>query len=325
MVSLSLLGHILPSSFVTSTTSRPKITSNIFWLHGKQKKSPIIPQKKTVKLPYLPHDVLDIVIDCFTQYALHSNHPLSVLLSKQDLSACISTCRHWAKRCRPMAFRHITLRSCEDFARLEVMLQTPSTLNPSLSDCLGPTIHIVKSGPWTRPWFHRLQRLVFLMRKPPNICLEFSNPDNGPRPRSFSASLPVTLPGSVFRFQELKLDQWHFASVSDLLRLLRELPSLISFSGYRLHFGTFVIPQVVYPPRHRDRRSKLSSITLDRCSSPASEMQLMLMLLSAAASERLVLDNATWCNLTMIILEVIATDNNHQSYKTSCLEILGGS
>lgn len=176
------------------------------------------------------------------------------------------------------------------------------------------------TGPWALAWFHRLHKLGSLLRHHRDIHLEISILEGSPSPRSLSTSLPTTLPASVFRFTDVTIDQWQFATVGGFLRLIRELPFMESFAGYRLRFKNRAIPFADSLRHYRYRRSKLSSVVLDRCGTPAFETRLMFLLLSSVAYRHLALNRNSWHAVAEVITNF---STEHRTYEISCLKIPG--
>ncbi|KAJ3527320.1 hypothetical protein NM688_g8144 [Phlebia brevispora] len=210
---------------------------------------------KDIRMPYrysslataadLPTELHDIVLGFFTLglcdgpnsvgFADHNcndredcarNH---VDCSKQELYQVLQVCRRWAHLVRPLVFKRIILRGRGDLMQLLPMLNDPK--RRIYAGYLLGELDIAEQ--LRTPWIHNvpLRLLPKLGLSVKNTTLKLQNTRPFPRNQIVS-SIHGVLPRRSPRFssgvRELKFSRVHFRTFEHLVRLIKELPSLLS-------------------------------------------------------------------------------------------------
>ena len=269
---------------------------------------------------YLPLETIDNVVLSFTVLAAHPTR--GVEMNKRELGLCSLTSRSWAKRCRPLIFGSIVIRSLEDFKNLLYLMDSAISIPqvPPLAECITH-IDVRHYGLWTIPWFHRIHnelacRSVHL--DPDDLSLEFEEAyfpvasqaegQRGYAPRSLSTSLPRTIPRSMFSHGVLLLTDLHFHNADDLLRFIDDQPALSVVIWKRLTFdkpesGVLQIPR----PRVRRRRhwQDLHAFTISQWSNIDFEIRAIFIIAAEKVNTGLVTVSDWWKAMADVALSLL--------------------
>lgn len=211
----------------------------------------------------------------------------TVKMGGKQLGACSLVCRYWAKLCRPHVFAKLILRSREDFERFLELVDRPSVVSPSVTDCLR-SIEVEQNDTGAMPWLHLLR--TALLARPDikfnrgiELHLGGTGNDSLYAPRSLSMSLPKTLPGVTFPFALVTLKDLRFKRLSDFLRLIHDFTVAEFISCYRLQLDEPLPDLTLTTTRPRQRNvlsgePSFSSIRMRGIGDAEFEVGLMLMI-----------------------------------------------
>lgn len=135
---------------------------------------------------------------------------------KKWLRVFCLVCRYWAQICRPVMFRTLALRNGSDLDTLVALLSSPVPVVPRLADCIV-NIEVAHTGPWDKPWVHRMFRIQQYATHKLDIRMKISTLRDPPIASLWSAVLPRALPGSAFLFSTLNLAGVRFQNVGNLV------------------------------------------------------------------------------------------------------------
>ena len=208
---------------------------------------------------------------------------------KKQFATLSLVCRYWSQIIRPALFSRLILRDGQDLDDLLLLLLSPTVhIEPPLTQCIREIV-VTQSGSLRAPWFHR----VLNVQQNATQQLEFHLgvrgwKDVGPN-GILSASLPRTLPSSIFPFTELALSGVHFQRVNDLIRTIRDLSELCILYCRELSFGDTSMLQRGVPPRRRSDPEDLSrnfSVSAKDCGGQKMDKELMFLLVSRMVRRR---------------------------------------
>jgi hypothetical protein len=254
--------------------------------------------------PELIRNILDEVVASYSGLG-----PLSY--SKHDgLSVYGLTCRRWAGAVRPLIFRDVKLKQPEDIVQLLEFLDSDISVVPALSDCIEYlTVEVDPAAlVGAVPCFHHYDRLVKRLRtfSLPGASLKMrkgQDPINGESSsrleirsllRVLSSSLPKTLPGALFPFNDVTLNGLRLRSSANLAYTVNSLPTV------RLCYCsdlTFTEDPATPRLRIRRRLSKLIYVSVSRCGDGRLKTQLELCSMVADVRERLGFSADAWAGV----------------------------
>ena len=156
--------------------------------------------------------------------------------TRQELASCARVCRYWADLFQPIIFNHVTI--CEQ----KQMTLLHSTHLVLLSKVAQHTAQLTLKDNFDIPFTHcassvqlisNAQRRLETVGPIPASC--------GPSLQSIHGVLPRSLPhSSIFQVDRLELQDVHFRTFMDLVRLVRERRTLEYCYGTRLTWKTEV-------------------------------------------------------------------------------------
>ena len=151
--------------------------------------------------------------------------------SRHTLALCARVCRHWADIFQPLLLLDLKIFSHSEMTRLSRVRHTLTskivqhTAVLSLEDKLG-----------NAPFTHLASKILIGTRSTCTLKITGPLPARcGARLTSIYGLLPKSLPSSrVLRIHSLTLEDARFHSFMDMVRLIQEIPTLISLTGIRL-------------------------------------------------------------------------------------------
>lgn len=204
------------------------------------------------------------VLITFHQYADRTAYPFS----------------HWNRRCQPLIFDTIRLRSRSDVYEFLSLLKREDsrisqyirTLIVEQTGCTGPWVHLVELE-LDRILECRRAGLGFKRGWLLELKLDSPFPEEltrGFRVRSINATLPKSPPASLARYGSVELRNIHFHTLGDLMRLVAEMPNLSQLRGHKLVWEDNPRTR---PPQRTARA--LRTVILTDCSNRWAPMWLM--------------------------------------------------
>ncbi|KAJ3559034.1 hypothetical protein NM688_g584 [Phlebia brevispora] len=182
----------------------------------------------------VPVELFDILLKYIRLDKAHYDDDGGILMDKRELGLISLVCPRWLRILRPLIFSRITLRSGEDACTLLSLLHHPhSSIAPYietvvLSQSLTPYPYL--------PWLHRthvFDQIVGALKTEPfdhRLKMVFCGPaPTGKFTKGVCEMLPRSVPWAFIGITYLKLTDLHFKKLGDLMRILKELPSLDEF------------------------------------------------------------------------------------------------
>lgn len=153
----------------------------------------------------------------------------AVAESKRVLGTFALVSRYFARICRPRLFQGILLKNIDDLRGcLALIKQSPPSL-PSIATYIRKIKVEVRSG--EKPWLHLIKREILpqvlgfaLIHLTVDASYFYSN---SPR-RTIQQGLPRTIPRVLSYLSHLTLQNLHFKSGCECVRLITELPLITS-------------------------------------------------------------------------------------------------
>lgn len=144
---------------------------------------------------------------------------------KRALSRCSQVCRHWARTCRPLLFRDITLCSGNELSSFKrILLTPPPAALPPIADYVQfVRLQIERTEP---PWVHHFQSDCIPLLSPKcqfNVVISSSPMEGLNAVQSVKAifdTLPRPAPCAHACFTGLTLAHLHFHDAAALCRLV---------------------------------------------------------------------------------------------------------
>lgn len=224
----------------------------------------------------LPGEIIAGIVECTVKSSIGLSEFDAIRLEKRILGNMSLVCRYWAQRVRERIFGNLELRSRNDFCQLLSFLDSPTSIKPSISDCLY-TIRVLQTGTWEVPWLHRMRaellahatelRIFIITLESTSVRYNEEIPMYAPS--TLSALLPRSLPNTVYPFQTLNLDNLRFRCISDLVRLIDSTPS-----AHLMLTNITIVQPKPWAPVVRRRRRYLGGITIGCSGSTADQAEI---------------------------------------------------
>lgn len=267
----------------------------------------------------LPYDVQGLILENLAYVGCDRGPKADErrkLLSRLSLS-----CRYWARICRPLVFQCLTLHTREHLNKLIALIASdPQLVPPTLQQCLAASYVDTAefTGPWSGFWvrlmskklpYHSGRRdLRYTLRQtyvPPTATNERSAELFAPR--SWSASLPRTLPPSLFRAREVYLFHLRFRCIENLISLIGDVQGLQRVSCRDITFAEPFVPQ--YPSgTERGKDAAPIVVQVSNCESAEMDLDVALMILwrsTLRSAPNHHLDTSSWVHIRETIRSLL--------------------
>lgn len=284
--------------------------------------------------PELPSEIVrEILEDAVDELQSFGPHNTQVKDNRKHILATYGlTCRYWAAVVRPILFESIRLRGSQDVQQLVELLdydRANGLVEPKLADCVrGFELEVQLSAlAGVVPHLHHLSvlhpRVPTLWRGGHTmlLCLSDTDAPAGVAEKGevrsvlsvLSASLPRTLPGSIFDVHTLRLSHLRMRSLSDLVRAVESLPTIVWCYCDSLTFSH----ESAGPPNiamRRARRSQLRFATSSSCGDGSLRRQLEICSVLLNVPGRCGLDADEWGRLQGLMLSGTAPPAHARIY-----------
>lgn len=227
---------------------------------------------------------------------------------KKGLAACSLTCRYWSTSLRPILFSSLILRDASDVERLmEILLSPISLWDPPHRYITN--VCIEADGSQQQPWLHHVYKVWrcisaaghqpyyrrFLHIRVAGREKEKPGMTDGQTHVIPFQSLPRSLPYTGLPIQHIILSDLRLRRSYDLLRLVREFPSLIQCSFRRISFVETQSSHPTLPILRRSKKSWSFRAIVSECGGDSKpESQLALAAAAVFAPQLFGLNEHTW-------------------------------
>lgn len=210
----------------------------------------------------LPVELVDHILNCFAPaFTPGGKCTPDVEFTRAQLATCSLVRRRWAKFCRRVLFRVITLRSAADLTHFLRLAKSVGPVVPPIIHCISEVV-VKADEPSPTPWIHRISILSLFRSADVSIQL-------GPgylrdwKYADFLHNLPIQFPRSIFRgIKSLHISGYHFSDTGAFLRILCELPNLSTFGCT----SSTCVKTIVIPRAATSGLSPFATVTLKDCS-----------------------------------------------------------
>lgn len=240
-------------------------------------------QRSAVLGSQLPEEIIDNILQLipsvpYEQIWCPSRTVTRMQLEKRCLGLCSLTCRHWARRCRPLIFRAMHVASLDDAAFLTQLVRTPQfSIAPHLQELRLHEQHGGAKRPWVLQTLavlgSRLPRLTSLQyagRSHPTLTLQAAAEHDRRQAHPVLSSRLSPFLRSFKNVKYLFLTQLHFREFLELARTVRGMEKLEVFAGLQLIWQTETAPQT---PRVSWRGP--TKMRADRCTNAVAPMRML--------------------------------------------------